>query len=69
MAAKMAIRIIKRGEAAAGGAKPEKAASGQGKSLEMAARQARAAVSNWVRERQQPRTDPRRAFEQLFRTA
>ncbi len=69
MAAKMAIRIIKRGEGAGEGAKAEKVPGGQGKSLEMAARQAKAAVSAWVRERQQPRTDPRRAFEQLFRTA
>lgn len=68
MAAKTQVRVIKR-EERAHYAKPEGGASEKGNALEMAARQVRTAVSGWVRDRQQPRIDPRRAFAELFRTA
>ena len=73
MAAKMAVRVIKRGEravvAAGALAGPEKAVGGQKGGLEAAARQARAAVKSWVSARQEPRIDPRSAFAALFRAA
>lgn len=71
MAAKMAVRVIKRGERAAAGAEVRagKAAAGQNGGALEAARQGRAAVKSWISARQQPHIDPRRAFAELFRTA
>jgi hypothetical protein len=68
MAAKLAVRVIKRDERGLNG-KPEKNAGEKVSALEMASRQVKTVVSGWVRERQQPRVDPRRAFAELFRTA
>jgi hypothetical protein len=70
MAAKMAVRVIKRGERGTAGreARPEKASGVQSGGLEAAARQAKAAVKSWISARQEPRMDPRRAFAELFRT-
>jgi hypothetical protein len=68
MAAKVAIRVIKRDERRLN-AKPEKSAGEKVSTLEMASRQVKTVVSGWVRDRQQPRADPRRAFAELFRTA
>jgi hypothetical protein len=68
MAAKVAIRVLKRDERGLN-AKPEKNAGEKVSALEMASRQVKTVVSGWVRDRQQPRVDPRRAFAELFRTA
>jgi hypothetical protein len=68
MAAKSTIRVIKREERGLY-AGPEKKAGESGGPLEMTARQVKSVVSGWVRDRQQPRLDPRRAFAELFRTA
>jgi hypothetical protein len=68
MAAKAGIRVIKRDERGVS-AKPEQGASAKVSALETASRQVKTVVSGWVRDRQQPRVDPRRAFAELFRTA
>jgi hypothetical protein len=68
MAAKIGIRVIKR-EQRGLDARLEKKTAEKGGALEIAARQVKTVVNGWVHDRQQHRSDPRRAFAELFRTA